>query len=360
MDRSLLPADVTLYAPLGWEPIDCALAWIAFGTALPSHEWDRTLYPGFSDGLALSESLKRLKQVSYKRSKEDLVFLTEDQWNESNKVSELPQTLGAFVDTQTRTFIFSLRRRAHRLGQNILYDYPVDRDSRISRIGAEILRRMLIRKCQRNPLWSKKVGVGAIVAYEKAFWELCRALGSKKISAYGWQSNKWLLSATISEPRTKIPNEIFNAPVSFDRFWDLIPVTKSDRIFDSRKTNVRLHSQDYEPLFSQILIPSDELLSVWPAPPSDKVDSRPEVSTPATLRGTDGPRSLGGRPPRHDWKPFNQEVVARLALDAGDLKRGELYEHMKRWALDNMDTTPDDRTVEKMVAELLRPGVIPD
>ena len=55
----------------------------------------------------------------------------------------------------------------------------------------------------------------------------------------------------------------------------------------------------------------------------------------------------GGRPPKHDWDPFDQEVSLILARDGLHLTRTELRTRMKDWAAKNMPEPPDDRTIDR-------------
>jgi hypothetical protein len=70
----------------------------------------------------------------------------------------------------------------------------------------------------------------------------------------------------------------------------------------------------------------------------------------------------GGRPPKHDWKPFRQEVSRRLALDGGNITVTAFRKGMKEWAALHMpDPTPDDRTIERLLDECVpRDALAPD
>ena len=70
-------------------------------------------------------------------------------------------------------------------------------------------------------------------------------------------------------------------------------------------------------------------------------------------------RHAGGRPPKHDWTPFIQQLVRIAWLDGGNLTRTELRRQMKVWAAANMPDA-DDRTIEKKLVELVPDDLLTD
>jgi hypothetical protein len=61
----------------------------------------------------------------------------------------------------------------------------------------------------------------------------------------------------------------------------------------------------------------------------------------------------GGRPAVHDWRPFTTEIIRIAALDGGETTKSELKRRMKAWADLNMESVPEDRTLERKVDELV-------
>jgi hypothetical protein len=68
----------------------------------------------------------------------------------------------------------------------------------------------------------------------------------------------------------------------------------------------------------------------------------------------------GGRPPRDDWQPFDQELSRVLSLDGGDLTNRELRKRMKDWAGANMENKPDERTIERHIGKRVPDNLLPD
>jgi hypothetical protein len=63
--------------------------------------------------------------------------------------------------------------------------------------------------------------------------------------------------------------------------------------------------------------------------------------------------SVGGRPSRADWQPFDQQAVRIIGLDGGNLTRTELRKRMKAFAADKMTDPPDDRTIDRRLDYLV-------
>ncbi len=63
VNRSLLFHAREFYLPTGWEPVDAALAWIAFGSALRRWDWDDHLFIGAADLMRRDDVLDRLDQL---------------------------------------------------------------------------------------------------------------------------------------------------------------------------------------------------------------------------------------------------------------------------------------------------------
>lgn len=110
----------------------------------------------------------------------------------------------------------------------------------------------------------------------------------------------------------------------------------------------------FEYVWSNLLFDGEDLLGLPAA-----ADLPPVPCTPQPSFDDEGRRGRG-RPVKHDWEAFNRKVVERLTLDGGNLTRKELVDYMKFWVIDGIPTDIADRTVERGVAALLSPGLIPD
>jgi hypothetical protein len=100
-----------------------------------------------------------------------------------------------------------------------------------------------------------------------------------------------------------------------------------------------------------LFVPEEEFRR-WRAAPQDPGEKIAERSQEARDRNS------GGRPPRADWKRFDQQTVRIIALDGGHLTRTELRKRMKAFAAENMTEPPDDRTIERRLDDLVPDDVL--
>ena len=102
----------------------------------------------------------------------------------------------------------------------------------------------------------------------------------------------------------------------------------------------------------------------WLAAPQDPGQGIPELlqetdaGSALDRRPSSRNRNAGGRPPRADWKHFDQQTVRIVALDGGHLTRTELRRRMKAFAAENMTDPPDDRTIDKRLDVLVPDDVL--
>jgi len=219
---------------------------------------------------------------------------------------------------------------------------PTDPDLYIRR-AARIVRRLLLRQFKTDPRWDGYDWDEDLQALAEAEYGLLRKIGYEDLPAFGWPGAPGARTRDATTPRIRIPPDLCKGPLSLDKNGMLLPCLQSD------------DPVSVAPLFWGILIPAEPLLVTWPNPERPQEDAARETSVPFEKR------RKPGRTPTHDWPPFDQELVRRVALDAGHIRRGELIRSMKAWAADNMRTEPDDRTVERRVADLVpRGGAIPD
>lgn len=94
------------------------------------------------------------------------------------------------------------------------------------------------------------------------------------------------------------------------------------------------------------------VMVAWPA--ARPVEPAPAPAVPARSK------AKGGRPTQHDWKPFATEMMRLLALDGGNMSRTELKRSMLNWCALKYEEPAANRTIEKMVDELLPPDILPD
>lgn len=339
VNRSLLRAR-DIYLPTGWEPVDTAMAWIAFGSALPRWSWDEYLFIGAADLMTRAEVLHRLDQLSAEPGSLD-AFLARAPERPAGNLDDVPPSLR----NEVANLASVLQARQTRRGG------PVDPE-RFVRCSAKLLRQRFLRRFQADPRWDRcgrwdDYGRDAdIEALAEAERDLLRRIADGKIPAFGWPGGPALQHWDITLPRQRIPPDQCAGPVSFGPDGTLLPCLRSDTPLTAG------------PLFADILIPADKLLAEWPNPEPTDDEAARETSVPAAKRRGSNP---GGRPPTHEWQLFRRELVRLVALDGGDLRRGALIAHMKVWAGRNMTTDPSDRSIEREAADLVpRGGVIPD
>jgi len=70
----------------------------------------------------------------------------------------------------------------------------------------------------------------------------------------------------------------------------------------------------------------------------------------ATTRAEATP-NRGGNPGREDWNEFDRQMMRVVGLDGGNLKLRAFKKTMKEWAELNMKPPPDERTVERRIAD---------
>jgi hypothetical protein len=101
---------------------------------------------------------------------------------------------------------------------------------------------------------------------------------------------------------------------------------------------------------------ADEGILALHEAPKDDHPTKPytEPSKPDTEREKPSRKGIGGRPDVHDWKPFNQELVRYLVLDAQDPDLAGVRSYMKEWADTNMGADPpSDSSIERRIDQLV-------
>ncbi|MBL6079703.1 hypothetical protein JMJ56_16920 [Belnapia sp. T18] len=329
--RFLLPPYTPIYLPYGWETVDAALAWLAFGTSLPRSEWDQYLFIGASDRLTRAEVLQWLEQLGAEPGSLDS-FLAGAPEN-GLRPDEVPPS----VRDEVRTLAARLGARAAQRGS------AADLD-RFIRCAARLLKKRHVRMFGADPRWDGYVDADmeALAAAER---ELLRRGADGSALLFGWPGRPEAEPQAIIAPRQRISPELCAAPVSFDRDLALLPCLRSDA----------RHSAP--PLFHGVVISADALLRLRPQaePAAGDQAPMPQIAVPA------GMRRAGGRKPTHHWPPFHREIVRFVFLHGRQTRRSALNRHMKEWVGENMETDPEDRTIEKQV-DVLAPsgGAIPD
>jgi hypothetical protein len=323
MDRSLLLATAPIYLPVGWESVDTTLAWIAFGSAMPRGQWDYYLYQGASGFQSRTDILISLVEAASG-------FFPEDHVRPHLR-----------NDLQNLAFVLTARR-AQRAGA--VPDRSSNGDVPI-REAAEVMQRLLRRRWRRDPRWEDQDSRAEIEAIEAAGRTLCQEIGLGHVPAFGWPGARPEQKREVTAPRTRIPLCLCEGPVSFDPDGTLIPCLPSD------------YPLSAVPLFSDIVIPAEAILTTWPAPEDDMA---PGEAAPKVIRQPASRRGNGGRPRRGDWPTFSRQLIRVLTLDGGDITRTDLKRQMKDWAGQHMDPMPSERSIEREVDQLVEPGIIPD
>lgn len=91
------------------------------------------------------------------------------------------------------------------------------------------------------------------------------------------------------------------------------------------------------------------------APPPSLAAPRPEATDDTRQRAI---ASRGGAPPSYDWKAFNQEALRAANLD-GFTTRMEMAAQMRKWVAEHWEEQPDERTIQRRLAELY-PSDLPE
>jgi hypothetical protein len=261
--RFMLPRITPIYLPYGWEPVDAALSWIAFGTALPRSEWDQYLFIGASDSMTRLDVLRSLEQLAAEPGGLD-GFLAGAPETGRN-LDEVPPS----VRDEVGNLASILRaRQARRGGAADL--------ARFTRCAARLLEKRYERRFAADPRWDGYVDADmeALAAAER--YLLSRgADGSAPL--FAWPGGPKAEPQVITAPRQRISPELCAAPVSFDRDFALLPCLRSDA------------RQSALPLFHSIVIPADVLLALRPKaePVAGLTSPEPEISVEAGRRGGD-------------------------------------------------------------------------
>lgn len=350
------------YVPSGWETIGSAIAWVAFRNAVLPDWWSQHFYFGaalwFDDrpefiidmleaearspGTLAQDTPHLAKELtSYVRSSREMMGAYRAHQMHLDRADALMAAMHEAMDRGEKPTAAECDAVKQELAladalqdamERAVNPSPQELATQAQAIAGEMRSRLPELKQDYERIWS-------------ASEALRRALARDKLAAFGWrgerepneQDGPWVAC------RERVPPELLRAPTTLTPAG-LVPFPRTHDCPDI-----------YRLLFCGILIDAEELLSVWPAPESMVGAPRLPTSERSPIRV-----GVGGRPPKHDWGPFNREVVARVALDGGNLRRRELMDHMKAWAMEHMATSPDDRTIEKVVAALVERGVIPD
>jgi hypothetical protein len=165
-----------------------------------------------------------------------------------------------------------------------------------------------------------------------AIWEgsekFCRALARGDLTAYGWPGRGPDFSGNNAQhpPRETIPRDVFSRPVT---------VTQ-DGVFAFARGDGTI-GYDHEVLWSGLVFRVDEFYALGEARQHDQ----PAIG--------DTPPDRGGREAKHKWGPFDEECrqhLQKLLNEKPDSDpRRKLTRHMQKWAEDNMDPEPNERTV---------------
>ncbi len=211
-----------VYPLEGWETVDTVLAWIAFGSAIPEHLWDRDIYFGASE------------------------------WCDSHP--SLIQQLVNFwaVDTENTSDLCPLLRR-HLLRPLYGDLFPATRTQELDMLAAAA------KSKAEAPTFQAEMA-RAETKY-KAIWaaseDLRKALARPELAIFGRHGDVSSLSCRIEGPietfpRERIPCEVFRAPVTVSP-KGVLPVVRGHDF-----------SHTYKVLFSDLLLDADEVLRIWP------------------------------------------------------------------------------------------------
>lgn len=293
--------------PAGWLSVDQALSWIAFRSLAP--DWDIALYFGASNWFTQTpdEALEHLRQM----------------------MAEPPGSLfrtmryGPDFEERVRTVAATLSLR----GDDGPADPPTASiDDLTTRLINHLSEHLQDARAQHDRL-------------KQAAETLRLAIASGEPSAYGWRGYGSQLGELepVTEPRERIPADVCAGPVTITEMG-IVPSTEVD---GRRRTS--------QPLWSGLLILSDDILRMWPAsttafqpgsipsaaavpaetaPPTQHRYNLVALSGWYLLRVKTWPRDQRGPTEEQDWND------ARAAF-IDDVPRSEIRKIRKKHAPEN-------------------------
>lgn len=303
--------------PVGWVSLDAALAWVAFRDAVNLSGWNRHFYFGASVWMEYDPEILLA----------DLRAIADAPAQAADGLA-----LSMVMDEAVRMSPPASRKNLYGITSGSVPPKSLAAVARsiLAGTGDEAQGRKM-----REEIW-------------RASNDLRRAIASGAIKAFGlpghdtFDPERWPPQC----PRERIPPDVCAAPVTLGQggIWPFALGDIAGKLGDEMET-----------LWHEILIDAPELLRAFPAPDDDAPTENYRLSPPETK-----PRGAGGRPPVHNWKPFQDEIIRLLYLDGGHIKIKDLKLHMKEWTALNMQTTPEVRTIERKVDEILPPGLLPE
>lgn len=305
MDRTVLAPDAIPYLPRSWETVGGALAWIAFGSAIPRHDWNKVLYFGAAQGLDPAEAFLHLHCIAV--------------GDDHPACPAGPVPSGWMPELRALADWLRVTQEGSPAGPT--------RAGEAERSAAA----WLLENQDGNR--SDRIRDGLEWAAE----ELRCALAREALAAFGWLGGG-RPEGRLTTSRQRIPADVLAAPISLTLDGLLLPFLLGD---DEPPC-------EYGPLFSGILLPEGGILAVWPAPPEDEDPAHgPPLSAPARRRGS----ASVGRPLHKARDAFAREMV-RLALDPDGLPdEGQLRRHMKDWAAQHYEAdVPSDTAIGEWIA----------
>lgn len=360
--------------PDGWVPIGPSLAWVAFGTALNEQEWNERLYFGASRWFDIppaqvADELRDFiendeKPFTGTYDAPDLVAalhcktLTTDRARAT--IFSNSQALAQAASVNPYEESESLIRQSDQLvrasaspGLSREEAWQMVREARgllatAGRINEAILspQKGDLKAAASEVLASLDAKVAAAQSSRDALWKasdaLRRAIGGGDLPVYGWPGALPKDKARKVAPvRQRVPPEVCQAPVTVTHDGILAFVKGYD------------FPEEYGVLWHGILLDAQDLLRLWP------VTDIGAPTVPYRHPEPEAGQRRGGRPPKHDWKPFRLEVSRRLALDGGHMSLTAFRKSMKEWVAQNMpEPGPDERTIERQLDEQVPPDVL--
>ena len=304
MDRTLLAPNSVPYLPRSWETVGATLAWIAFGSAIPSHDWNSALYFGAAQGLDPAEAYMRLHCIAVA--------------DDHPACPAGPVPSGWMAELSALADWLKIKQEGSPAGR------PSAGEAERS-AAAWLLENQDGDRSDR--IWWD---------LEWAAEELRRALAREALPAFG-RLGVSRPEGRLTTLRQRIPVDVLAAPVSLTPDGLLLPFL----------LGVDEPPCEFEPLFSSILLPEEGILAVWPTPSEDEDSAHgPPRSVPASRRIS----APLGRPP-HRAKDAAAREMVRLALDPDGLPdEGQLRRHMKEWAAQNyVDEVPSDTAIGEWI-----------
>jgi hypothetical protein len=313
--------------PALWMPAAPAIAWLAFSSA--ETDWNDKFYFGASIWYAADPD----RIIAWLQEIEEHGDLLEDVQPE-----HFQRLLYRVIDGVLKTESYKAAKAEYAIAE------ATGRSTLPFLVTDDQIREAACTL--RTPLERQKADAERAHA---TIWEgserLRRALARGDLTACGWPGPIPHYTEVMTMPlRETIPRDVFCRPVTVTQDG-VFAFARGDETFGDGP----------DTLWSGLLFDSADLVALH-KPPEDDHPSKPytKPAEPDTEPEKQSRKGSGGRPDAYDWKPFNQELIRYLVLDAQDPDLAGVRSYMKAWADANMGTDPpSDSSIERRIDQLV-------